>query len=356
MPNQDKTEKATPKRRGEARKKGQVAKSNDLTGALVLAGGLIAIIALGPGVVSGTGNVMQAAFQQIAHPNRVLSGAGLNGLFQLALQTLLSTVGPIAGICVAAGVGANVAQAGFRPTFAAIKPNFKKLNPATGAKNIFGKRIAFELGKALAKVAAVGAVMAMALIPALTNLAVSVGTPPGALGAMLNSSAMGIAERAAIAYLLIGIVDLIWQRRKHTNDLKMTKQEVKEEARQADLPPEVKGALRRRQIQAARARMMAAVPQADVVVTNPTHFAVALSYDGSKPAPVVVAKGQDLVARQIRRIAEENNVPVVPDPPLARSLHASVELGHMIPAELYAAVAQVLAFVYRMAGRRKASA
>jgi flagellar biosynthesis protein FlhB len=356
MANQDKTEKATPKRRGEARKKGQVAKSNDLNGALVLTAGLIAIIALGPGVISGTSNVMQAAFLQIAHPNRVVSGAGLNGLFQLALQTLLSTVAPIAGICMAAGVGANVAQVGFRPTFAAVKPNFKKLNPATGAKSIFGKRIAFELGKALAKVSAVGVVVALALIPDITNLAAGVGTPPGALGAMLNSSVMGIAERAAIAYLLIGIIDLIWQRRKHTKDLKMTKQEVKEEAKQADLPPEVKSALRRRQIQAARARMMAAVPQADVVVTNPTHFAVALSYDGSNPAPVVVAKGQDLVARQIRRIAEENDVPIVPDPPLARSLHASVELGQMIPTELYAAVAQVLAFVYRMAGRRKASA
>jgi flagellar biosynthesis protein FlhB len=122
------------------------------------------------------------------------------------------------------------------------------------------------------------------------------------------------------------------------------------------LPPEVRAALRRRQIQAARARMMAAIPQADVVVTNPTHFAVALSYDGSHPAPVVVAKGQDLVAKQIRRIAEESGVPIVPDPPLARSLHKSVEIGQMIPAEMYAAVAQVLAFVYRMAGRRKASA
>ena len=136
----------------------------------------------------------------------------------------------------------------------------------------------------------------------------------------------------------------------------MTKQEVKEESQQQSAPPEVRGAIRRRQMQAARARMMAAIPQADVVVTNPTHFAVALSYDGSHPAPIVVAKGQDLVAKQIRRIAEENDVPIVPDPPLARSLHASVEIGQMIPAELYAAVAQVLAFVYRMAGRRKAAA
>ena len=154
---------------------------------------------------------------------------------------------------------------------------------------------------------------------------------------------------------MIGIIDLVYQRRKHAKSLRMSKREVRDEFKQTQLPPEVKSALRRRQMQAARARMMAAVPQADVVVTNPTHFAVALSYDGSHPAPVVVAKGQDLVAKQIRRIAEENNVPIVPDPPLARSLHKSVEIGQMIPAELFAAVAQVLAFVYRMAGRRKAA-
>ncbi len=151
----------------------------------------------------------------------------------------------------------------------------------------------------------------------------------------------------------IGVADYLWQRRRVMRSLKMTKQEVKEESRQTELPSEVKGALRRRQIQASRARMMAAVPQADVVVTNPTHFAVALSYDGTRPAPVVVAKGQDLVAAQIRRIAEEHEVPVITDPPLARSLHAAVEIGQMIPAELYAAVAQVLAFVYRLANRRK---
>jgi flagellar biosynthetic protein FlhB len=173
---------------------------------------------------------------------------------------------------------------------------------------------------------------------------------------LINSSIMGIAERAAIAYVLIGILDFAYQRYRHNKQLKMTKHEVKEEGRSQNAPPEVRSAIRRRQLQAARARMMAAIPQADVVVTNPTHFAVVLSYDGSHPAPIVVAKGQDLVAKQIRRIAEEHNVPIVPDPPLARSLHKSVEIGQMIPAELYAAVAQVLAFVYRLAGRRKAAA
>jgi flagellar biosynthetic protein FlhB len=146
---------------------------------------------------------------------------------------------------------------------------------------------------------------------------------------------------------------MVFQRRRYEKSLKMTKQEVKDEMRQHTAPPEVRSAIRKRQIQVARARMMAAVPTADVVVTNPTHFAVALVYDGSKAAPEVVAKGQDLVAAQIRRIAEENHVPIVSDPPLARTLHATVEVGQLVPEQLWQAVAQLLAFVYRLAGRRK---
>jgi flagellar biosynthetic protein FlhB len=352
----DKTEKPTAKRKKEARKKGQVAKSTDLNTALVLVGGLVAISMIGGTIVSGVAASMRATFAQISTPNAVTSGAGLNGLFHAALHTLLTTVAPIGGICMGVGVLANVAQVGFRPSASALKPDFKRINPATGFKNTFGPRIAFETAKALAKVAVVGAVVAMALIPDLTNLGASVGTPPGALGHLIASGAMGIAIRAVAAFLLIGLIDYAWQKRRHLKQLKMTKQEVKEESKAFTSPPEVRAAMRRRQMQNARARMMAAVPQADVVVTNPTHYAVALAYDGSKPAPIVVAKGKDLVAAQIRRIATENNVPIVPDPPLARSLHASVELGQMIPAELFAAVAQVLAFVYRMAGRRRASA
>jgi flagellar biosynthetic protein FlhB len=356
MANPDKTEKATPKKRHESRKKGNVAKSTDLNGAVVLAAGLVGLMFMGPRVVDGVASAMRAIFAQISHPGAATSAAGLNGLLQIALHTMLTTVAPIAGMCMAAAVVVNVGQVGFRPSFQVIKPSFNKLNPLTGFKNVFGSRMPFEGAKAIAKVSAVGAVVAMALVPQLTHLGASVGTPPAALGQMISSSVMGIAERAAIAYLLIAVIDLIWQRRKHAKSLRMSKREVGDEAKATQLPPEVKSALRRRQIQAARARMMAAIPQADVVVTNPTHFAVALSYDGSHPAPIVVAKGQDLVAKQIRRIAEENNIPIVPDPPLARSLHKSVEIGQVIPAELFAAVAQVLAFVYRMAGRRKAAA
>jgi flagellar biosynthetic protein FlhB len=352
----DKTEKATPKRKQEARRRGQVAKSQDMNAALILIAGLVAIITLGPHIVAGISGSMRTAFADIAHPGEVASAAGLKAIVHAAMNTLLITVGPIAGICAAVALVSNVAQVGLRPTLAAVKPDFKRLNPVNGFKNIFGTRMAAESAKAISKVAAVGAVVALALVPDLTNLGASIGTPPGALGLLIKSGTMGIAERAAAAYLLIALADLIYQRRRFSKQLKMTKQEVKEEAKAYQTPAEVRGAIRRRQMQAARARMMAAVPQADVVVTNPTHYAVALSYDGSKPAPVVVAKGADLIARQIRRIATESNVPIVPDPPLARSLYGTVEIGHMIPAELYAAVAQVLAFVYRMAGRRKAAA
>jgi flagellar biosynthesis protein FlhB len=356
MADPSKTEKATPKRRREARKSGQVAKSSDLNAAVVLGAGLVGLMFLGPGIVNGTASSMRAIFAQISDPSAATSSAGLRSLLQIGLHTMLTTVAPIAGMCAASAFVANVAQVSFKPSFGAIKPNFNKLNPMTGAKNVFGTRMLFEGAKALSKVAAVGAVVAIALLPQLTHLGASIDTPPAALGQMISSNAMGIAQRAAVAYLLIGIVDLIFQRRKLDKSLKMTKQEVKEEAKSHQLPAEVKSALRRRQIQAARARMMAAIPQADVVVTNPTHYSVALKYDGTSPAPEVVAKGQDLIALRIREIAAEHGIPVVPDPPLARSLHASVEVGRQIPEELFHAVAQVLAYVYRAAGRRRPAA
>jgi flagellar biosynthetic protein FlhB len=349
----DKTEPATPKHRSEARKRGQVAKSTDLNGAVVLIAGIIMLSVMGPKILDAAGNVMRDAFESIANSGSVTTAAGLNGLFHSLLDMMLANVAPVAGVCLAAGLLVNVAQIGLRPSLKGLKPDFKRINPASGFKNLFGPRIFFETGKSLAKVIVVGAVAAIALIPQITHLGASVGTTPGALGRLMGTSVISVAERAAGAYLVIGIIDLIWQRKQLTKKLRMSKQEIREEHKQRSLPPEVKSALRRRQIQASRSRMMAAVPGADVVVTNPTHFAVALSYDGAHPAPVVVAKGQDLVAAQIRRIAEENDVPVIPDPPLARELHRTVEIGQMIPADLYAAVAQVLAFVYRLAGKRK---
>ena len=356
MASDDKTEKATPKRSGEARKKGQVAKSVELNNVVVLGMGLIGLSFIGPKIVSSAAGTMRAAFGLIAKPHAVTTAAGLRGLLGLMEHAMESTVAPIAAMCLAGAILVNVAQVGFRPSFTPLKPDFKKINPMTGFKNVFGKQIGAQTARVFAKVAVIGAVAAMTLVPMLTNLSANVGSTPMALGSLLSSNAMSIVERVVIAYLLIGIIDVIWQRRTHRKALKMTKQEVKDESKSTESPPQVRAAIRRKQMEGLRRRMMLAVPTADVVVTNPTHYAVALRYDGAHPAPIVVAKGKNLMAAQIRRIAAEHDVPVVPDPALARALHAMVEIDQMIPAELYAAVAQILAFVYKMAGRRRLAA
>jgi flagellar biosynthetic protein FlhB len=251
-----------------------------------------------------------------------------------------------------AGVIVNVAQVRPRLNMQALKPDPKRLNPAAGIKRLLGPASAFEAGKGLLKVAVLGAIAVITVIPKLKEMASSVGMAPADFLSTIGHTVLAVARRLALAYLVIAIADYFFQRYRHEKSLKMSKEDVKEEAKSQNLPPEVRSAIRRRQIQAARARMMSAVPQADVVVTNPTHFAVALKYDSAKAAPEVVAKGPDLVAGQIKRIAKEHGIPVVEDAPLARALHAGVEVGQEIPEEFFQAVAQLLAFVYRIAGRR----
>ncbi|UGS33744.1 flagellar biosynthesis protein FlhB [Capillimicrobium parvum] len=342
----DKTEKATPKRRDEARRKGQVARSADLGGAAVLLAGLLALGATGPAIAAHLADVMTSTLQLTAHPE-VVSERGLPSVLLAICKHVGSALAPLVGACVAAAIVVNVVMVRPRPSMAGLKPDPKRLNPIKGVKNIYGPQAAFELGKSLTKLTVVGAIVAAALVPQLTELGAMVGMEPGELAGAMASSIFSMAKRAAIAYLVIGVIDFVWQRHRTDKSMRMDKQEVKDEAKQQQLPAEVRGAMRRRQMAASRARMMTDVPTADVVVTNPTHYAVALRYDGSNPAPEVVAKGVDLVAARIRAIASEHGVAIVPDPPLARTLHASVEVGHQIPEELFGAVAQLLAFVYR---------
>jgi flagellar biosynthetic protein FlhB len=350
----DKTEKATPRRRDEARKKGQVARSTDLNGAAVLVAALLALGAFGPEMAAHCREALRGSLLAIADPGQV-SMAGIGPLLATAARHVGLAVAPIAGVCLATGIVVNVAQVGVRPTPHALKPDPKRLNPAQGFKNLFGPNALVEAGKTAVKVLVVGVAAYVVLVRHVDGVASLVGAGPDELGAQLASGVSTIARWGAFGWLALALADYGWQRRRHEKGLRMDRQEVKEEQKQQQLPGEVRSALRRRQMEAARARMMAAVPQADVVVTNPTHFAVALKYDPSMAAPQVVAKGQDLVAQRIRELAAEAGVPLVPDPPLARALHASVEVGRQIPEELYHAVAQVLAFVYRTAARRRAA-
>jgi flagellar biosynthetic protein FlhB len=351
----ERTEKATPKKRRDARKKGQVAKSADLNGAVLLLAGVVALSSFGPAMLNRIEEATLGTLELVRDP-QVVDRRGLGALFGMMGEHVALALLPIVFVCALAGIVVNVAQVGFKPSLQAVKPDPKRLNPVNGLKHLFGKNSVVEAAKSLAKVGLVGAIVAMAVYPKLQDLAALVGTPAADLVPQLGKAVLGVAQRAAAVYLLIAIADVIWQRRRHEKNLRMDKQEVKEEHKQQELPAEIKGAQRRRAMELARARMMDAVPTADVVVVNPTHYSVALKYDSAQPAPVVVAKGVDHVALKIRELAREAGVAVVPDPPLARTLYATVDLNKMIPEELFQAVAQLLAYVYRVAGARRALA
>jgi len=350
----DKTEKATPKRRKEARREGQVARSQDLNGALVLIAGIMTLGVVGPGMAQRLGDTLRDNLQAIADHDVTATTVG--ALFLDTGRTAAAALWPVVAVCAVVGIVGNVAQVGLKPTPKAARPRLSRVNPLQGAKRLFGKEALFETGKNLLKVSVVAGIAMWSLLPHIGDTAAMVGASPYQFGGALAGKVKSIALHAGLAYLFIGIIDYVYQRWRHEKSLRMDKEEIKEESKGQDLPAEVKGAIRRRQFAAARARMMAAVPTADVIVTNPTHFSVALKYDGKKTAPEVIAKGQDLVALRIRELAAEHGVPVVPDPPLARSLYATVEVGQQIPEELFQAVAQVLAYVYRVAGRRRLQA
>lgn len=355
MAGSDKTEKATPKKREEARKKGQVAKSADLNGAVVMLAGLMALGVTGPSIVGHCRDAMHEMLALGANAPDVVQRASVGSVMLDVAEQVGLSVAPVAFACMLAGVAVNVAQVRFRITPDTLKPQPRKLNPVQGFRQIFGPNALVEGAKSVTKVAVVGVIVAAGLVPALPQLGTLVGMGPDELGAELADTVLGIAKRAALAYLVIGLADYLWQKHKLDKSLRMDKQEIRDEHKNQMLPAEVRAAQRRRAMQLSRARMMASVPEADVVVTNPTHYSVALKYADGMDAPEVVAKGQDLTALRIREIAREHGVPVLPNPPLARSLYASVEIGQAIPEDFFHAVAQVLAFVYRTATRRVAA-
>lgn len=348
----NRTEAPTPKRRDEARKKGQVARSTDLTSAAVLLGGLTALVITAPTMLNRFADVVRVGLSQSGNTH-LADKAGMGGLVTWAMTSILEIAAPIAVAAAGAGLVANLVQNRPRITTEAIKPQWSKINPRTGIKRLVGTKALFDAGKTITKTMVVGVAAFVAIWPRLTSLGQLAGSSPGQILTQLAGAIMTLALYVCAAFLVIGLIDFAWQRYQNEKSMKMTKEEIRQESRQSDLAPEVRGAIRRRRYAAARKRMMADVATADVVVTNPTHFAVALRYDGTRPAPEVVAKGVDLVAMAIRKAAEEASVPVLQNPPLARAIYREVEIGQMIPDEFFAAVAEVLAFVFRHARRRR---
>ena len=354
MADQGKTEKPTGKRREKARKDGQVVRSTEVNSVVVLLATFGALALTGPTMLSRAEAIMSSGLSQSGDPS-LASASGQQEITSWAISSFAGIVAPVMVAAAVAGVLASVAQVGLHLSGHALKPSMSKLSLLKGLKRMFAPSQAFELAKTLVKTAIIGGVAFWSVWSKLPTMGTLVGMSPDQLLALLANTVLSIVLRVGAVLVLVAGADFAWQRRRHEKSLMMTKEEVRREAKESDLAPEMKGQMRRRQSELARRRMLADVPSADVVIVNPTHYAVALRYDGSRPAPEVVAKGVDNIALAIRRVAEESGVTIVHEAPLARALYRDVELGAQIPEELFTAVAQVLAFVLRAAGRLRAA-
>lgn len=357
MPVQDRTEPATPRKREEAREEGKVAKSTDVSSAMVLLIVLLIAKTAGPYYLGTLSRVLKEAFSTL-HTQELTpdSFPALAGSCAFSVGWLCL---PIALSAAAIGLASNVLQVGFRITTKPLAPKIERLDPFKGVVRLVSVRSFVELAKAVAKITVVGYVVFGFLkkeYPALIDLA---GMPPAAVGVAASNLCFRLLGRACAAMLVIAILDYLYQRFYLEQTLRMTKQEVKEEFKRSEGDPHVKGRMRQRQRDISRRRMVHEVSKADAVITNPTHYAVAIKYEAEKmTAPMVVAKGQRLLAQRIKEIAEASGVPIVENPPVARLLYKTVEIGQQVPEELYQAVAEILAYVYRLnekAAYRRAS-
>ncbi len=345
-----KTEDPTQRKLDEARKKGDVAKSTEIAGVLVLScAGLMAATLAAPGAEDLTLRLspfVAAPHEMSADPAGLMATARqVAGIGALALML------PFAILSVAALVG-HVGQTGFLASPEKLKPKLSKLSPLAGAKRMFGPEAAANFGKGVGKMALVAAACTVALWPRRDQLLALHFHDAAAMMAWAREAIVALLLASVVVYAPLAIIDYLGQRRAFTARQRMSRQEVKDEHKQSEGDPHVKARLRQLRMERARRRMMAAVPNATVVVMNPTHYAVALKYEqGETPAPICVAKGVDAMALKIRDLAKEHRVPVIEDPPLARALYAGVELDAPIPTEHYAAVAKLIGYVLGLARR-----
>ncbi len=348
----EKTEAATSRRRDDARKKGQVAKSTELAQTFVLMGLLFGLHSFGSGASRAVRTFFENTYSHLdivqLTPSLVMREGGI------ALLTVARSVGPLAATAFFLGLFANVAQTGPMWAFEALRPDFNRLNPLNGAKRLVSMQGIAQLVKSLYKIGLIGYIAYVTIrgsFPQLAMLSRMEITP--AVGLVMDI-VYRLALRVTGTMLVLAAIDYGYQRYQHEKSLKMSKEEVKQEHKGTEGSPQLKARIRAKQRQMSKQRMMEEVPKADVVITNPTHFAIALRYDATQgSAPLVVAKGADLMAARIRELARENDVPIVENPPLARALFKQVDIGREIPGELYEAVAEVLAFVYQINQRRR---
>jgi flagellar biosynthetic protein FlhB len=345
-----KSEEATPRRLEEARKEGDVPKSNDLAQVCALAGAFGAVAMAGGGMAH---SLAESLLPFIAHPESIqLEGGGGQAVAQQVMLAAAPALVTVLGVTMLAGIAGNVVQHGVLFTTAKLRPDLSKLSPAEGFKRVFGIDGLMNFLRSLLKVLLVSAVAWWVLAPHAAELPGLVTMAP--VDMLIYSASLARSLMfAVLALLALGaVLDFIWQRQRFMQRLRMTKEEVKEDFKQSEGDPHVKARQRQIRMDRARRRMIQQVPKATVVVMNPTHFAVALRYEqGETPAPQCVAKGADAVALRIREVAEEAGVPVIEDPPLARALYANVEVDQIIPHQHYEAVAKIIGFI--LAGKRR---
>ena len=352
----EKTEQPTAKKLDDARKEGQVAKSQEVATAFSLLAFFI-ILRVGYGFM-GTNfqNIFGRVYNNIPNVARTYNGylpvEYIKSILNNALLTMLLICAPFFLVGFLIAFLCDLVQVGFKPTGKPLQPKFSKLDPISGMKKIFSTRKLFELAKSILKLGIMAVVIVSFFSGREESLFLLYDMPLKKAIGLMGNLIIDLGIRIAAAYMIIAFADLIYQRRKFNKDMMMTKQEVKDEFKNSEGNPEIKGAQKRRMMQASRRRMMQQIPQADVVITNPTHYAVAIRYDAEEAdAPIVVAKGADYIAQRIKEIAKENKVEIVENKPLARMLFANVEVGEMVPPELYKAVAEVLAYVYHLKGK-----
>ena len=348
MPQRDgeRTEEATPKRKQKAIEEGNVAKSREFATSVIFITSIIFLYYYVPVLMHGLEKIMVNFFH-------LLSFKLTSESVYLTIIQIVNEIGkllmPFFAILLGASIFANVLQTGFIFTPKAIEPKLSKINPISGFARIFSKKSLVELIKSIIKIFVVGFIAWSVIDDKLDVITSLTTSDPKTIVIYLGKLIFEISFKVAILLVIVALADFLFQKWQWTQELRMTKQEVKEEFKQMEGDPLIKRRIRNLQIEMARQRMMSEIPESDVVITNPTHYAVAIKYElGKDVAPKVVAKGQRLVALKIKELAKEHNIIVHEDPPLARTLYSSVDIGENIPENLYKAVAEILAFVYKV--------
>ena len=347
----DKTEQPTSKKRSDAKKKGQVGRSTEMSTAFVLLVGFFIIKVLWENIYMSIASYTTYVF---SHLNQPVDTENVIRIFIGIMELLARTALPIMLAIMLVGLAINLFQVGLNFSTEAIGVKLDKLNPINGFGRIFSKRSLMEMLKSLLKIIIIGYFIYTYLVDQLMAMPQFIYYDLGTSLAQISKIVFNMAFEVIAVIMVLGFLDFGYQKWQTTQDLKMSKQEVKDEMKQSEGDPQIKGKIKQKQRQMAMSRMMQEVPKADVIITNPTHFAVALQYHKGMVAPLIVAKGQDLVAQKIKGLAREAKVPIVENRPLARALYASADIGDAVPSELYQAVAEVLAYVYRLKHKRRA--